>query len=87
MVKLQDQVVDILIKVAKENKVPYSEVKTIYTSLFNFLISEFSEITDENEETWSKNIIVKNFGKFVVNKNKVRKYEEFKRRTSKEPNE
>lgn len=87
MVKLQDQVVDILIKVAKENKVPYSEVKTIYTSLFNFLISEFSEITDENAETWNKNIIVKNFGKFVVNKNKVKKYEEFKRRISKEPNE
>ena len=79
MVKLQDQVVDVLIKVAKENKVPYSEVKTVYVSLFNFLISEFSQVTDENPETWGRNIIIKNFGKFVVNESKLKKYERFKR--------
>lgn len=79
MVKLQDQVVDVLIKVAKENKVPYSEVKAVYLSLFSFLVSEFSQVTDENPETWGRNIIIKNFGKFVVNESKLKKYERFKR--------
>lgn len=79
MVKLQDQVVDVLIKVAKENKVSYSEVKAVYLSLFSFLVSEFSQVTDENPETWGRNIIIKNFGKFVVNESKLKKYERFKR--------
>jgi hypothetical protein len=75
MVKLQEEVVDILIKVAKSNNVSYNEVKSVYISLFDFLIKEFSKISDEDISTWNKNVIIKNFGKFVVNKNKLKRYE------------
>jgi hypothetical protein len=39
MVKLQEEVVDILIKVAKSNNVIYNEVKSVYISLFYFLLT------------------------------------------------
>jgi hypothetical protein len=42
--------------------------------VFVFLEEEFSKINDSNPETWNSNCIVKNFGKFVVNKSKLKRY-------------
>jgi hypothetical protein len=51
-----------------------------------FLTEEFSKINDSNEETWDNNCIVKNFGKFVVNKSKLKRYG-INRKIKGEPNE
>lgn len=86
MVNLKEELVDILIKVAKVNGVSYNEVKNVYIALFDFLIKEFSQIKDTDYESWNKNVIVKNFGKFVVNKNKLKRYES-KRKINEQSNE
>lgn len=84
---LQDKIVDMLIKVGKSNGVHYSEVKRIYVSLFDFLVKEYSQITDQDPKTWDKNVIVKNFGKFVINKSKLKRYGLLKGTIKEQPNE
>jgi hypothetical protein len=54
--------------------------------VFVFLEEEFSKINDNNPETWNSNCIVKNFGKFVVNKSKLKRYGIIKKIEG-EPNE
>jgi len=73
MVRLQDEVIRKLTEIAKRNSVSYTEVKGIYSGLFEFLVSEFSQIDDSDPNTWNKNVIIKNFGKFVINKSKLKK--------------
>ena len=75
MVRLQDKVIDKLIEVGKSNGVSFVETRRVYSALFDFLIKEFSQISDQDISTWDKNVIIKNFGKFVVNKNKLKRYE------------
>jgi hypothetical protein len=87
MVRLQDEVIRRLTDIAKRNNVSYTEVKGIYSGLFEFLISQFSEISDSDPNTWNKNVIIKNFGKFVINKNKLKRYELFKRKINEQSNE
>jgi len=84
--KLQDKVVQKLTEVAKANSISFAETKKIYVLLFDFLIKEFSQISDKNISTWDKNVIIKNFGKFVINKNKLKRYES-KRKINKQSNE
>ena len=87
MVRLQDEVIRRLTDIAKRNNVSYTEVKGIYSGLFEFLISQCSEISDSDPNTWNKNVIIKNFGKFVINKNKLKRYELFKRKINEQSNE
>jgi hypothetical protein len=54
--------------------------------VFVFLEEEFSKINDNNPETWDSNCIVKNFGKFVVNKSKLKRYG-INKKIEGEPNE
>jgi hypothetical protein len=42
--------------------------------VFVFLTEEFSKINESDPETWDSNCIIKNFGKFVVNKSKLKRY-------------
>lgn len=84
--KLQDKVIERLIEVGKANGVSYVETKRVYIALFDFLIKEFSQISDQDISTWDKNVIIKNFGKFVINKNKLKRYES-KRKTNEQSNE
>ena len=86
MVRLQDKVIDKLIEVGKSNGVSFVETKRVYTALFDFLIKEFSQISDQDISTWDKNVIIKNFGKFVINKNKLKRYES-KRKINEQSNE
>lgn len=86
MVKLQDKVIDKLIEVGKSNGVSFVETRRVYSALFDFLIKEFSQISDQDISTWDKNVIIKNFGKFVVNKNKLKRYES-KRKINEQSNE
>jgi type IV secretory pathway protease TraF len=86
MVKLQDKVIDKLIEVGKNNGVSFLETRRVYLALFDFLIKEFSQISDQDISTWDKNVIIKNFGKFVVNKNKLKRYES-KRKINEQSNE
>jgi hypothetical protein len=86
MVRLQDKVIDKLIEVGKSNGVSFVETKRVYSALFDFLIKEFSQISDQDISTWDKNVIIKNFGKFVVNKNKLKRYES-KRKINEQSNE
>jgi hypothetical protein len=87
MVRLQDEVIRKLTEIAKRNSVSYTEVKNIYSGLFEFLVSEFSQIDDSDPNTWNKNVIIKNFGKFVINKSKLKKYEHIKRKINEQSNE
>lgn len=86
MVRLQDKVIERLIEVGKNNGVSFVETKKVYSALFDFLINEFSQISDEDVSTWDKNVIIKNFGKFVINKNKLKRYES-KRKVNEQSNE
>ena len=86
MTRLQDKVIEKLIEVGKNNNVSFIETKRVYLSLFDFLIKEFSQISDADVSTWNKNVIVKNFGKFVINKSKLKRYES-KRTVNEQPNE
>ena len=86
MVRLQDKVIDKLIEVGKSNGVSFVETKRVYSALFDFLIKEFSQISDQDISTWDKNVIIKNFGKFVINKNKLKRYES-KRKINEQSNE
>lgn len=86
MVRLQDKVIEKLIEVGKSNGVSFIETKRVYSALFDFLIKEFSQISDQDISTWDKNVIIKNFGKFVVNKNKLKRYES-KRKINEQSNE
>jgi hypothetical protein len=86
MVRLQDEVIRKLTEIAKRNSVSYTEVKSIYSGLFEFLVSEFSQIDDSDPNTWNKNVIIKNFGKFVINKSKLKKYEHIKRKINEQSN-
>lgn len=74
MVTIQAEVVRIITEISKRNNVPYNTVKDIYYSIFQKMLLEFKTISDENPQTWDKNTIVKNFGKFVINKNRLKKY-------------
>ena len=87
MVRLQDEVIRKLTEIAKRNSVSYTEVKSIYSGLFEFLVSEFSQIDDSDPNTWNKNVIIKNFGKFVINKSKLKKYDNIKRKINEQSNE
>ena len=87
MVRLQDEVIRKLTEIAKRNSVSYTEVKGIYSGLFEFLVSEFSQIDDSDPNTWNKNVIIKNFGKFVINKSKLKKYEHIKRKINEQSKE
>jgi len=73
-ITLQPEVVDILMEVSKKHKISYEECKDIYADVFKYMISEFAKITHTNDATWNSNFILKNFGKFVINKNKLKKY-------------
>lgn len=86
MVRLQDKVIEKLIEVGKSNGVSFVETRRVYSALFDFLIKEFSQISDQDISTWDKNVIIKNFGKFVVNKNKLKRYES-KRKINEQSNE
>ena len=84
--KLQDKIIEKLIEVGKNNNVSFVETKRVYVSLFEFLVKEFSEISDKDPSTWNKNVIIKNFGKFVINKGKLKRYES-KRKINEQSNE
>jgi type IV secretory pathway protease TraF len=84
--RLQDKVIERLIEVGKSNSVSFVETRRVYTALFDFLIKEFSQISDQDISTWDKNVIIKNFGKFVINKNKLKRYES-KRKINEQSNE
>ena len=84
--RLQDKVIERLIEVGKSNSVSFVETRRVYTALFDFLIKEFSQISDQDISTWDKNVIIKNFGKFVINKNKLKRYES-KRKIDEQSNE
>jgi hypothetical protein len=71
---LQQEVVKVLTEISKRHNISYKDAKSIYCDVFVFLTEEFSKITDNNPETWNSNCIVKNFGKFVVNKSKLKRY-------------
>lgn len=71
---LQQEVVRVLIEISKRHNISYKDAKSIYCDVFVFLEKEFSKINDSNPETWNSNCIVKNFGKFVVNKSKLKRY-------------
>lgn len=86
MVKYQQEVIRILEEVSKAENISLKETKLIYNDVFNFLINEFSEITHTDSSTWDKNIIIKNFGKFVINKSRLKNYGNYKK-TEGEPNE
>jgi hypothetical protein len=71
---LQQEVVKVLTEISKRHNISYKDAKSIYCDVFVFLEEEFSKINDNNPETWNSNCIVKNFGKFVVNKSKLKRY-------------
>jgi len=71
---LQQEVVKVLTEISKRHNISYKDAKSIYCDVFVFLTERFSKITDSNPETWNNNCIVKNFGKFVVNKSKLKRY-------------
>jgi hypothetical protein len=71
---LQQEVVKVLTEISKRHNISYKDAKSIYCDVFVFLEEEFSKINDSNPETWNSNCIVKNFGKFVVNKSKLKRY-------------
>ncbi len=79
MVTIQAEVVRIITEISKRNNVPYNTVKDIYYSIFQKMLLEFKTISDENPQTWDKNTIVKNFGKFVINKNRLKKYGSYRK--------
>jgi hypothetical protein len=79
MIKYQQEVIRLLEEVSKSEKISLKEVKLIYTDLFTFLIEEFSQITHTDPNTWDKNIIIKNFGKFVINKSRLKNYGNIKK--------
>ena len=83
---LQQEVVKVLTEISKRHNISYKDAKSIYCDVFVFLSEEFSKINDNNPETWDSNCIVKNFGKFVVNKSKLKRYGTIKK-TKGEPNE
>ena len=71
---LQQEVVKVLTEISKRHNISYKDAKSIYCDVFVFLTEEFIKITDNNPETGNSNCIVKNFGKFVVNKSKLKRY-------------
>jgi hypothetical protein len=75
MQKYQQEVLDQMLKISLKHNIPLGKIKEVYSNVFEFMIKEFSEIHHSNSESWDKNIIIKNFGKFVVNKSKLKKYE------------
>lgn len=79
MVTIQAEVVRIITEISKRNNVPYNTVKDIYYNIFQKMLLEFKTISDENPQTWDKNTIVKNFGKFVINKNRLKKYGSYRK--------
>jgi hypothetical protein len=83
---LQQEVVKVLGEISKKHGISYKEAKTIYGDVFVFLVEQFGKLSDENPETWENNCIVKNFGKFVVNKSKLKRYG-INRKIKGEPNE
>ena len=83
---LQQEVVKVLTEISKRHNISYKDAKNIYCDVFVFLSEEFSKINDNNPETWNSNCIVKNFGKFVVNKSKLKRYGTIKKIKG-EPNE
>jgi hypothetical protein len=83
---LQQEVVKVLTEISKRHNISYKDAKSIYCDVFVFLEEEFSKINDNNPETWNSNCIVKNFGKFVVNKSKLKRYGTIKKIKG-EPNE
>jgi hypothetical protein len=83
---LQQEVVKVLTEISKRHNISYKDAKSIYCDVFVFLEEEFSKINDNNPETWDSNCIVKNFGKFVVNKSKLKRYG-INKKIEGEPNE
>jgi hypothetical protein len=83
---LQQEVVKVLTEISKRHNISYKDAKSIYCDVFVFLEEEFSKINDNNPETWNSNCIVKNFGKFVVNKSKLKRYGTIKK-IERQPNE
>lgn len=79
MVTIQAEVVRIITEISKMNNVSYNTVKDIYYNIFQKMLLEFKTISDENPQTWDKNTIVKNFGKFVINKNRLKKYGSYRK--------
>ena len=79
MVTIQAEVVRIITEISKMNNVSYNTVKDIYYNIFQKMLLEFKTISDENPQTWDKNTIIKNFGKFVINKNRLKKYESYRK--------
>lgn len=75
MQKYQQEILDQMLKISLKHKVSLAKVKEVYSNVFQFMIKEFSEIHHSNSESWDKNIIIKNFGKFVVNKSRLKKYD------------
>ena len=83
---LQQEVVKVLTEISKRHNISYKDAKSIYCDVFVFLEEEFSKINDNNPETWNSNCIVKNFGKFVVNKSKLKRYG-INKKIERQPNE
>jgi hypothetical protein len=83
---LQQEVVKVLTEISKKHNICYKDAKSIYCDVFVFLTEEFSKINENNTETWDSNCIIKNFGKFVVNKSKLKRYG-INRKIKGEPNE
>ena len=79
MVTIQAEVVRIITEISKRNNVSYNTVKDIYYNIFQKMLLEFKTISDENPQTWDKNTIIKNFGKFVINKNRLKKYGSYRK--------
>jgi|TARA_R110000868_G_scaffold386659_1_gene655030 hypothetical protein len=83
---LQQEVVKVLGEISKKHGISYKETKIIYSDVFAFLVEQFSKLSDEDPESWDNNCIVKNFGKFVVNKSKLKRYG-INKKIKGEPNE
>jgi hypothetical protein len=71
---LQQEVIRVLTEISKKHNICYKDAKGIYCDVFVFLTEEFSKINESDPETWDSNCIIKNFGKFVVNKSKLKRY-------------
>jgi len=76
---IQPEVVRILTEVSKKHNVSYNTVKEVYYSVFQKMLLEFKLIDDQNPDTWNKNTIIKNFGKFAINKNRLKKYGSYRK--------
>lgn len=64
------EVEEIYVRLSKKHKLPISEIKLIWESKFQKVVSEMSKFNESDPSTHN-NFFINEFGKFVVNKCKV----------------